>query len=79
MHESVNPCANDSFAAAANNAGAPVVPDERAALERRLLVLQGEIKALIDSDLPDSELEGNWEDLLKEAVILRRRQREIKE
>jgi hypothetical protein len=47
-------------------------PEERAALERRLLTMRGQIRALIDSHLPDSVLGTKWEDMLKEYLILQR-------
>jgi hypothetical protein len=53
-----------------------LTPEERAAAERQLVELRGQIRSLINSDLPEDQLGTNWEDVLQESICLQRRLRE---
>ena len=41
-------------------------PEERAAIERRLFGMREQLRTLINSDQPDSDMESHWEEVMEE-------------
>jgi hypothetical protein len=53
-----------------------LTPDERTSAERQIVQMKGQIRSLINSDLPEDELGANWEDVLQESILLQRKLRD---
>ena len=51
-------------------------PSALVSAERRMVELKGQLRYLINSDLPEDELGANWEDVLQESILLQRKLRD---